>query len=101
MSKTIEEIKAEAFAEFDGAGEDRIRLMLQNARFTGSRKAWAIEWLANADQRSRLASEAERADANRTARSAKNAAWAAAIAAIVAAIAAIASAVIVLSGGPV
>ncbi len=98
--------KPAAFKKFDELGVDHVRLICQSPPPEGAgfeRKmnySWAQEWLAKHEKDARLAADADRDEAKRTARSAKNAAWAAAIAAIIAAIAAIVSGVIAYSSLP-
>jgi hypothetical protein len=86
-TETGEEMRARQFAQFDTQGEDQVRLWLQNFNNPTAnaglnmRKSWAIEWLAQFDQQSRLRNEASQAESIEIAKSAKDAAWEAANAA--------------------
>ncbi len=77
--RTVEKAKVTEFAEFDKMGEDRVRRLV--TELTGLRRTWANEWLAIADQQSRLRNEASQSESLEIAKSAKDAAWEAARAA--------------------
>jgi hypothetical protein len=79
--------KLAMFAKYDSMGEDHVRLMVQTPLRADANadaravRGFAVEWLAQFDQQSRLRSESSQAESLETAKSAKDAAWEAATAA--------------------
>lgn len=78
--------KDAAIASFEKQGQDQVRLWIASNqgsvfRTIRQRLSWAVEWLAQFEEASRLQSEASQAESLETAKSAKDAAWEAANAA--------------------
>lgn len=74
MAKTFKEVKADQFATFTKMGEHQVRLLLQAGKYSGTKLAWATEWLGKVEREAQLRNDASQEESLEIARSAAAAA---------------------------